>query len=128
LEAHAKIVLDALPPSYDFPGLTSSLEKILTTQGFSTGAIAGSDDELNQQNNTVSSNPSPVPMPFTLTLSNTSYTSATQLISALQQSIRPIAIDTMDLSGGGNTMSLSIAAHSYYQPSKNLSITTEVVK
>jgi hypothetical protein len=34
----------------------------------------------------------------------------------------------MDLSGGGNTMSLSIAAHSYYQPSKNLSITTEVVK
>jgi len=125
---NGKIVLDALPPSYDFPALTSTLEKILTDRGFKVGSITGTDDQLNQQQNTSSNKPTPVPMPFTFSVSNVSYASVGQLVTALQQSIRPIQIDTMDLSGGASNMTLNITAHTYYQPSKSLKINKQVIK
>jgi uncharacterized protein YpmS len=125
---NAKVVLDALPPSYDFPALTSTLEKILDNGNFKASSITGTDDQLNQENNTSSSDPQPVSMPFTFSVSNTSYGSVGQLINTLQHSIRPIQIDTLDLSGGSSQMTVSVTAHTYYQPSKSLSITTKVVK
>ncbi|HEX4774346.1 MAG TPA: hypothetical protein VH234_02425 [Candidatus Saccharimonadales bacterium] len=124
---NSKIILDALPPTYDFPALTSSLEKILDDRGLKVSSIAGTDDQLNQQNNGSSPNPQPVSIPFTFTV-NASYSSAQQLIQALQQSIRPIAIDTMTLSGGASNMAITVNAHTYYQPAKAVSITKQAVK
>jgi hypothetical protein len=125
---NAKIILDALPPSYDFPALTSSIEKILTDRGFSITNISGTDDQLNQQNNSFSPNPQPVSMPFMFTVSNANYTSIGQLITTLQESIRPIQIDSIDLSGGQNSMTATINAHTYYQPGKSVNITKKAVK
>jgi len=124
---NAKIVLDALPPQYDFPALTSSLEKILKDHKY-TGSISGTDDEIAQQANQASTNPTPVPIPFTLTVDNATYSSMQDLISLLQRSIRPVQIDTLTLTGGANSMRGSIVAHTYYQPGKDLKITTKVVK
>ena len=45
---NAKIILDALPSQYDFPALTSSLEKILTDPSYKINTITGSDDEIAQ--------------------------------------------------------------------------------
>lgn len=126
--SNAQIILDALPDKYDFPALTSSLEKILTAGGFSITDISGTDDQLNQQNNTSSANPQPVQIPFSFTVSNANYTSVQQLITVLQLSIRPIQIDSMELTGGSSDMTLSVNAHTYFQPSKTLNITKEVVK
>src|SRR5947209_3401893 len=81
--ANDKIILDALPPIYDFPALTSSIEKVLAAQGLKVGSISGTDDQLNQQSNTSSSNPTPVNMPFSFTISNANYSSVGQLIIAL---------------------------------------------
>jgi hypothetical protein len=125
---NSKIIVDALPSNYDFPALTSSLEKILADNGLKGGSISGTDDELNQQNNAFSANPSPVEMPFTLSLNNANYDSVKNLISKLQQSIRPIQIDTLNMSGGTSSMTVSITAHTYYQPGKSLTITKKVVK
>ncbi|HET9173758.1 MAG TPA: hypothetical protein VFN56_00575 [Candidatus Saccharimonadales bacterium] len=125
---NAKIVLDALPPQYDFPALASSLEKILTDRNLSISNITGTDDELSQQNNTSSPNPQPVSMPFTFGIGNASYSSIQNLIGVLQSSIRPIQIDTMTLSGGVNNMQLTVSAHTYYQPGKSLQIGSEVIK
>jgi len=125
---NAKIILDALPSTYDFPALTSSLEKILTAGNFDVTSITGTDDQLNQEGNTSSPNPTPVPMPFTFSVDNASYSSVAQLITTLQQSIRPIQIDSIDLSGGDSDMTLTVDAHTYYQPGKSLSIATQVVK
>jgi len=124
---NAKIVLDALPPQYDFPGLTSSLEKILKDHNY-TGTIAGTDDELAQQANQSATSPAPVPMPFNLTVSNANYSSVQDLVGLLQRSIRPIQIDNLGLSGSANAMNVTITAHTYYQPGKSLKITTKVVK
>ncbi|HEX4775062.1 MAG TPA: hypothetical protein VH234_06115, partial [Candidatus Saccharimonadales bacterium] len=62
------------------------------------------------------------------TVNSISYGSAQQLVQALQQSIRPIAIDTMTLSGGASNMTITINAHTYYQPAKAVSITKQAVK
>ncbi|HVC36680.1 MAG TPA: hypothetical protein VNE40_04560 [Candidatus Dormibacteraeota bacterium] len=125
---NAKIVLDALPSQYDFPALTSSLEKILTDHNFKIDSISGTDDELAQQNNQTSSNPQPIPIPFNFSISQANYSSVQDLISLLQRSIRPIQIDTLTLSGGQNSMQLSVSAHTYYQPEKDLKIKTQVIK
>jgi len=125
---NAKIVLDALPPSYDFPGLTSTLEKILKSGGYNVSSITGTDDQLNQQNNLSSPTPQPVSIPFTFTVASTNYTGIQQLVSTLQASIRPIQIDKLTMSGGANNMTLVITAHTYYQPGKSVNITQKVIK
>lgn len=126
--SNSQIILDALPATYDFPALTSSLEKILTNGSFTISSITGTDDQLNQQSNVSSNTPQPVPMPFGFTVTNANYTSVQNLMNTLQQSIRPIPIDTIELSGGINNMALAVTAHTYYQPATSLNITKEVVK
>jgi hypothetical protein len=54
---NSKIILDALPPIYDFPALTSSIEKILADNNLKVTGITGTDDQVNQQSNTTSPNP-----------------------------------------------------------------------
>jgi hypothetical protein len=125
---NAKLILDALPSSYDFPALTSSIEKILTDGNYSIGGITGTDDQLTEQTNSVAASPQPVSMPFSFTVTNANYASVQQLITKLQQSIRPIQIDSMTLSGASNSMEVTVNAHTYYQPGKSLGITKQVVK
>jgi hypothetical protein len=126
--SNSKIILDALPPAYDFPALTSSIEKILKDNHLKVTSITGTDDQLNQQGNTASANPEPVEIPFTFTVSNASYSSVNQLMAKLQQSIRPIQIDTLDASGGQNDMTVTVSGHTYFQPGKTVSITKKVIK
>ena len=125
---NTKIVLDALPSSYDFPALASSLEKILTDRHLTVSSISGTDDQLAQQTNVSSPSPQPVPMPFSFTVTGANYAAVQDLIRTLQNSIRPIQIDTIQLSGGKNNMQLTVNAHTYYQPSKSVSITKQVVQ
>lgn len=125
---NSKIILDALPDSYDFPALTSSLEKILSDNNLKVSNINGTDDQLNQQNNTSSPNPEPVSMSFSFTVTDANYASINQLFTKLQQSIRPIQLDSVDLSGGTTSMTATVNAHTFYQPTTSVSITKKVVK
>jgi hypothetical protein len=59
---NAKIVLDALPSSYDFPGLMSSMQSLLTSQnGVQVNSLGGTDAETTEGSNQSSSSPQPVP-------------------------------------------------------------------
>lgn len=120
-----KIILDALPSTYDFPALISSVEKILNQNNVDINNISGTDDELTQQNDNSSSSPQAVPMPFSFTINNASYGSVEQVITTLQQSIRPMVIDSLTLSGATDNMTLTVNAHTYYQPAKTLNITEQ---
>jgi Tfp pilus assembly protein PilO len=126
--SNSKIILDSLPSTYDFPALTSSVEKILTDNGLKVTEITGTDDQINQQKNTSSPNPKPVSMPFSFTITNASYSSVSQLIAKLQQSSRPIQIDSLELSGAVNDMTVTVNAHTYFQPAKNVTISKKVIK
>lgn len=124
---NAKLVMDALPGKYDFPALTSSLEKIISGQSMSIKSIAGQDDQINQQDNTSSATPKPVNMPFSITASG-NYGQVQSLVGQFEHSIRPFQIQTLDIKGDQSNLTVSITAQTYYQPSKNFNIKTEVVK
>jgi hypothetical protein len=124
---NAKIVLDALPSSYDFPGLAASLEDILGGQGVKITNITGTDDEIAQSTNQTSSTPQPVPIPFT-TLIHGNYTDVQNVIMAYEKSIRPIQVQTLDISGSDNDLNLTVTAQTYYQPAKSLNINQQVVQ
>lgn len=125
---NAKIILDALPSTYDFPALISSIEKILNQNNVNIASITGTDEELSEGSNNSSSSPQPVSMPFSFTIDNANYTSVQQVMTTLQDSIRPMQVDSITLSGGTDNMTLTVNAHTYYQPAKSFSIVKQVVQ
>lgn len=124
---NAKIVLDALPSKYDFPALTTSMEKILISQNVSIDTLTGTDDTVNQAANETSSTPEPIAMPFTASASG-SYDQIHNVLIALDRSIRPVKIGKLTISGGQDKISLNIDAETYFQPAKVFRATKEVVK
>jgi hypothetical protein len=124
---NAKIVLDALPSTYDFPALTTSLGVLISNEGLKIDGITGTDDEIAQQSNQASGSPSPVPMPFTINVDGP-YAQIQALILEFQNSIRPFQIQTIAFSGDQSDLTASITAQTYYQPEKALSITEEPVQ
>jgi len=125
---NAKIILDALPSTYDFPALANSLEKLIQdANGLSITNINGTDDEATQGANTSSAKPTPVPIPFQIGASG-SYQSVQALVSEFERSIRPVQIQTITISGDQANLTLNITAQTYYQPAKSLNISTKVVK
>jgi len=116
--ANPKIILDALPSSYDFPALTTNLE-LLATQNAKLMSITGTDDQVAQSSNTSSITPEPVAMPFELTVSG-SYDQIRNMVSASERSIRPIKYTSMEVSGEKEELTLRVTAETYYQPAKSL--------
>lgn len=123
---NATIILHALPPNYDFPGLVASLQNVLSGQGYTINSIGGTDNSATILN-TPSANPTPVQIPFSLSVTGT-YPQIQQLINTLQASIRPFGIQTINLSGSDSALSASIQAYTYYQPPKDFSPGSEVVR
>lgn len=124
---NAQIILDALPSRYDFPGLTTSLERLITTQNLKIMSISGIDEEATQGPKSTSPNPTPVAMPFQVQVNGT-YDSVQAMVGVFLNSIRPYQIQTLELTGDKSSMVARIQAQTFYQPEKNLKITTEVVK
>lgn len=122
---NAKIILDALPSKYDFPGLTTSLEKVIKANGSSINSIGGTDDEIAQSAGAEGGGP--VEVPFELSATGT-YQSTQDLLTLLQRSIRPIQTQSLTLSGNNNELVLALTATTYYQPDRTLEIQTKVVK
>jgi Tfp pilus assembly protein PilO len=124
---NAKIVLDALPTDYDFPGLTTSLEALLGGQNVKIDSISGTDDEVAQSSNQSSTNPQPVAIPFSVSVEG-DYTGVQNVIGVFEKSIRPIQIQAIDISGAQGKLTMSVTAQTYYQPAKSLNISKTVVK
>jgi Tfp pilus assembly protein PilO len=122
------IVLDALPSKYDFPALTTSLEKIMSNDQLTIQGITGTDDETAQAASQSSSTPQPIEMPFQITAKG-NYDSVKKLINDLYVSIRPINIQSIEIAASNdNDLTVTIVAKTYYQPEKVLNIRKEEVR
>lgn len=126
-EKNSKVVLDALPPKYDFPALATSLEKILTEGGYTISGISGIDNENSESGNVASASPQPIEMPFSISVSGP-YSKIKNLPYDLERSIRPIYIMSVDLSGSETEAKLSLQAKTFYQAGRNLELTSKEVK
>lgn len=122
---NSRIVLNALPSSYDFPALISSLAKIMTNNGITNPSIGGTD-----QSDTVdaASSTTPSPVTITLTISGTgTYSQIQSVIKDLERSIRPFDLTNLKLQGSESSMSFSANLNTYFQPAKTLKITDKAV-
>lgn len=122
-----RIVLDALPSKYDFPALTTSIEKLLNDQGFKLTSITGSDDEVAQSTQDTSADPLPVEMPFSVEVT-TSDNRVKQLMQLFERSIRPIQVHQLVLKSENGQLKATVTAKTFYQPEKNLNLKSEVVR
>lgn len=123
--SNPQIVLHALPTSYDFPALVTSLAYILDLNNINSPSIVGLDSSV-----TVDSKPSPNPQPGPIPLSisgTTTYGGAEKLIKDLERSIRPFDVTKLSISGSGAIV-VNLDANTYYQPAKSLTVTSKEVK
>lgn len=155
---NAQIVLDALPAEYDFPALSSSIEKILVEGGYQITTIGGAEDPSlvgsSSTNNATQATGTPtgstpqtdttlaagsaagvatttgaVEIPFPFTVDGTQE-SISNLLSTLESSIRPFYVTSLIIDGQGQAGSLqtSIGLKTFYQPGTTLKIGTTEVK
>jgi len=122
-----RIVLDALPSQYDFPALATSINKLITSNGFQVETIAGTDDEANQANAKASDNPTAVDMPFSVESKQIAATDGKRFLELFERSIRPIQVSKITISGQDGSLKISLKAKTYYQAGKSLDIKSEVV-
>ena len=123
---NAKITLDALPSTYDFPALTTSIASMVSGEGLTVNGITSADLSATVLS-TPTGSPSPIPIPFSVNVEGT-YSQIQSLITVFENSIRPIKILKIDISGNQTSISASISAQTYFQPGKILNFTQETVK
>lgn len=123
--SNAKIILDALPSKYDFPALATSLDGMIKAAGVNIDSIQGTDKEVEEQNKT-SPTPEPQAIEFAFAVSG-SYEATRNLIFDLERSIRPIQLRTLEMSGNDAALRMRATAKTYYQPEKDLTLTSKEV-
>jgi hypothetical protein len=155
---NARIVLDALPAEYDFPAVSSSIEKILVDGGYQISSIGGEEDASQLQSAQTSSSSSSIDPSLisgeatsvtleTSSLSNLAFSNASQaieipfpfsidssqdsiqqLILTLEKSIRPFSLTSISLEGKSGNLSTSFGLKTYYLPKTALQISTKEVE
>lgn len=120
---NAKLVLDALPSSYDFPALVSSVENILTP--YKINSITGVDDSVSQSS--AEGTDQPVEMPVIVEFTST-YSGSINAITSFKNSIRPFRIDKIEMEGTNNRLKTTLNLVSYYQPETGMKIERNIVK
>ncbi|MDQ3093598.1 MAG: hypothetical protein M3Q70_00265 [bacterium] len=127
-----RIILDALPSQNDFPGLASSLEKLIQTQGgLSISNLGGSDTgtAVTPGIDAVALAPASGPQTVIIPLGiNSTYAQLQTFVRSLEASIRPIYVDRLSIGGSDANMSLNLDLTTYYQPEKTFTVRSEVVK
>lgn len=121
---NARIVLDSLPSSYDFPALITSIEKLVEELDLTIATISGQDQEIS--NRDVSTD-LPIEMPVGVSITGT-YDEVKDFVGVLEKSIRPFKIDRMSLIGADESIRLEIEQVTYFQPEKAFEVTEEVVQ
>jgi hypothetical protein len=120
---NAKIILDALPQTYDFPALMSSIQALFTIPGITVESLTGTDNSLSLVQ---SSQPLPIPLSFSV---QGSYTNIQNFLSVIKRSVSPIDILTIQLSGTDTNLTASITAQIYYyNPPSGIFTNTKVVQ
>lgn len=122
---NSTVILHALPPTYDYASLASSIESLAQRSGVSfTGAI-GQDDSANAVTSATTS--SPIEIPLALQVSG-SYDAVNTFVQNLEKSIRPISVTTATYSGTNSTLTATITALTYYQPTRSLDVARSSVQ
>jgi Tfp pilus assembly protein PilO len=130
LGSQTQTIHDALPTENDLPGLANAVEAM----GTATGA------SLTDVNDTASTTGATTAAPATGANSNAatalpvsigmdvSYTNLDRFLAALESSVRPIQVSSIQLAGTNASLVVTVNATTYYQPPVSFKIGEETVK
>lgn len=126
LEGTKITIADALPNTSDFSGLIALLENMAGVSGVelktvspeTTGDVVGpttGDIPLAQE------------FKYTVTMSG-SYDSLQKFLSAVENSVRPMKVTTLQIAGSGSELTFGLSLSTYYQDIAKIPYKLEVVK
>jgi len=116
---NASVILHALPPTYDYAALASSIDFLATVSGVSSDTSIGEDISATAVQFATTS--SPVEIPITTSVTG-NYASVKEYISNLEKSIRPIKVNSVTYSGTNASLQATVDAVTYYQPARSLDV------
>lgn len=122
---NSKTILHALPPTYDYAALASSIDYLATLSGVASNTSIGEDISASALNSAPISQP--VELPLSLQVRG-NYDSIKQYIFNLERSIRPIHIKSVSYSGSNDSLEATIEAVTYYQPARSLDVQKQEVQ
>jgi hypothetical protein len=114
---NAKLVLDALPSTYDYPAFVTSVEALIRPNKITE--IKGVDDVAQQS--LQDGAPTAVEMPITVTFT-TSYDGFKNVMELFRRSIRPLKVNKLILGGTNNELDVTIEVASYFQSGTTMRI------
>lgn len=122
---NASTILHALPPTYDYAALATSVEFLARQAGVTLTGGLGEDQSSSALTSASVSSPQEVPLDLQVT---GSYENVVKFVQNLEVSIRPIVVTSANYSGGTAGISARISATTYYQPARNLDVQKEQVR
>lgn len=122
---NTKTILHALPPTYDYPALATTVESLAQLSGVEFTGTVGEDSSSSAILQAPVSQP--VPIPLTLEVTG-SYPNIVSFVNNLERSIRPMHVDVMSLSGTNSSLKVTIEGRTYYQPARSLDVSKSEVQ
>lgn len=122
---NAKTILHALPPTYDYAALVTSMEYLAQTSGVRLVGGVGQDQSATAVKEQNISQPQEIPL--TLSVEGT-YEGVVRYITALERSIRPVIVTNIDMNGNNANLQVNLQAKTYYQPARTLDVAKEEVR
>ena len=117
---NARIVLDALPSTYDAPALATSIEKVMTGRTMTINSISVTDDPTTNSD-APQAEPQAKPVAFSF-IGTSNYQTSKQLLQDFERSIRPFDVNTLEISGTDNELKLTVTMTTYFQPARSLDL------
>lgn len=122
---NSKTILHALPPTYDYPALVTSMEYLAREAGVSLIGGVGQDQSATAVASLDVSQPQEVPL--TLSVEG-DYEGIVRYVDALERSIRPVIVSSIDINGSSSRLQATMQAKTYYQPARTLDVAKEEVR
>ena len=120
---NAKIILDALPQTYDFPATIASMQQLISVPGLIINSLTGTDDISAAVQ---SAQPTPIPISFSV---SGPYATIQTLFNTLNKSVSPIDILSVQISGTDAYLTAAFSAQTYYyDPPSGVITSTEAVQ
>lgn len=128
-DPNTKSILDALPTTFDPAALATSLQQaILNRSGVAIESITVPPEVAVAEGDAVQpTEPKPQEVKFSFTVSG-SYDKIKTLMGDIQRTIRPIAINSLNITGDDADLRVICEATTYYQPAKTVDVKKESVR
>ena len=126
-DTNNKVILDALPSVADSTALATSLQQAILSRSSVTIENITVPSLQTTEGAEASDTAAPVEQPFSISVSG-SYDKIRAMLLDLERTIRPMKLNTINLSGGDAAMRVDVEGVTYFQPAKTTNIKTEAVQ